>query len=148
MRYGSPVTKNRFVGQLSRQTALRKRQQGFLRVLADCGGSRIQAVEASGIPLGTVQRWQSDPWFRIQYDEIRNTLAHGQQALRESLEAASNAIIFGKPRGVLTGAAIQRIVERLDEAPRPARRAKRDRQPGALQSLEELDAEIRRLLRG
>jgi hypothetical protein len=130
-----PMTKARHIGQLDRRTALRKRQQAFLRALVECSGSRVRAVEASGIPLGTVLRWQSDPWFAERYEEIRSMLASDAQALRADLMEKCIATALGEYRGLAKPAALRRILDGLDAA--------EDR----LASSAELDAQIRELLR-
>jgi hypothetical protein len=138
-----PVTRNRFIGSRDRHTALRHRQQAFLSVLVDCCGSRVRAVEKSGIPRGTVLRWQSDPWFAERYREIRGTLSRDAQALRESLLSKALAMAFGERDGLLTLGGVCRIVDALDQVPR---RAKLHRQPAPLPSLAESEARIRELL--
>jgi hypothetical protein len=130
------VTRPRFIGQSARHTALRARQQAFLRVLVDCSGSRVRAVEASGIPLGTVLRWQSDPWFSERYEEIRETLSGDAEALRANLTQAAIAMALGDYRGRLKPRGVRRILDGLDDA--ESRRAS-----GA-----ELLAQIRELLEG
>lgn len=138
------MTRSRFVGQSAKLLALRKRQQAFLQVLVDCNGSRLQAVAVSGTPLGTVARWQSDPWFSERYTDIRESLVRDARALRESLVAKVLAMALGEREGLLKPAAARRIVDKLDEAAR----LKTDEQPSEVLSVEECDAEIRRLLRG
>lgn len=141
------MTYSRHVGQLSRRSALRKRQQAFLRDLVEWSGSRIRAVEASGTPLGTVLRWQaSDPWFTTRYEEIRETLCGDAQALRDSLEAKALALALGGREGLLRPAAVRRLVDALDAKP-PARRAKVSEEPGPLLSIEDYDAQIREMRR-
>lgn len=116
--------------------ALRKRQQEFLRFLVDSGGSRIRAVENSGVPLGTVLRWQSDPWYHERYREIRQNLAEGDEALRDSLTAASFGIALGTYDGLMKSVGVRRGLEAFDN-----REAEKTRH-------EDLEAQIRELLDG
>ena len=58
-------------------------------------------MEASDIPLGTVLRWQSDPWFAVKYAEIRETLTRDAEALRASLMATATRMALGEYRGLL-----------------------------------------------
>lgn len=135
------MTRTRKIGQLRRRSNLRARQQDFLRVLADCGGSRAQAIAACGVPPGTVFRWQSDPWFRERYLEIRQTLAGGAEALRESLSAAAFAMAVGEYRGNLRAEAVRRSLDLVGFAEGALMAA-----GGARPELDELDAEIMELL--
>lgn len=136
------MTKCRYVGQLARHTALRKRQQGFLTVLADCSGSRVRAVEKSGIPLGTVLRWQSDEWFRERYSEVREALARDEEALRDTLTETAIRMALGRYTGLLKPAGVRRILDGRDE-----QRTPKEEQPAESLTRAELDARIQALLR-
>ena len=130
------MTISLFTGQLARRTALRKRQQHFLSVLVDCCGPRTGAIEASGVPLGTVLRWQSDPWFAVRYAEIRETLSRDATALRANLMAKGVAMALGDYQGLAKPGGLRKMLAALDGA---AVRA---------EASAELEAQIRELLYG
>jgi hypothetical protein len=94
-------------------------------------------VEKTSIPLGTVLRWNSDPWFREQYQEVREALTDNDKRLRESLEATSIAMALGRYTGLLKPKTVRTIVDGLEQRQANAARdaaehAELDRQIAAL----------------
>jgi hypothetical protein len=130
-----PKDRQASVGSLCRRLVLRERQQRWLRLLVDCGGSRRVAIESSEFPRGTILRWLgSDPWLRGRYEQIRGALTRDEQILRANLEAASVAMALGEYRGLLKVRAVRQILDGLD------------RREADSASSAQLDAEILALL--